>query len=99
MAKVRGALNVRVPGCRPPRVLFTDRCRGFYNAGTGKITDDRMWTVEVANKTPIGVKVMHSMIKALALDKALRDPMRLGQNYWLGRWRIEVHMRREKGDG
>ena len=40
VARVRGALNVRFPGCRPPRVLFTDRGRGFYNTGTGKITDE-----------------------------------------------------------
>ena len=38
VAKVRAALNVRFQGASPPRVLFTDRGRGFYNAGTGQIT-------------------------------------------------------------
>ena len=40
VAKVRAALNVRFPGGgRQPRVLFTDRGNGFYNAGSGAITD------------------------------------------------------------
>ena len=37
--KVRSALNVRFPGGAAPKVLFTDRGNGFYNAGTGGITD------------------------------------------------------------
>ena len=39
VSKVRAALNVRFPGTSPPRVLFTDRGNGFYNSGSGKITD------------------------------------------------------------
>ena len=39
VARVRAALNVRFQGQRGPRVLFTDRGNGFYNAGTGAITD------------------------------------------------------------
>ena len=37
--KVRSALNVRFQGATAPKVLFTDRGNGFYNAGTGVITD------------------------------------------------------------
>ena len=41
VAKVRAALNVRFPGGgRQPRVLFTDRGNGFYNAGSGAITEE-----------------------------------------------------------
>ena len=40
VAKLRAALNVRFQGTTPPSVVFTDRGRGFYNAGTGKITDE-----------------------------------------------------------
>ena len=39
VAKARAAINIRFPGARPPRILFTDRGNGFYNAGTGAITD------------------------------------------------------------
>ncbi|CAK0801209.1 unnamed protein product [Prorocentrum cordatum] len=40
-AKVRSALNVRFPGGgRQPRALFTDRGNGFYNAGSGAITEE-----------------------------------------------------------
>ena len=39
--KVRAALNVRFPGGgRQPRVIFTDRGNGFYNAGSGAITEE-----------------------------------------------------------
>ena len=39
--KVRAALNVRFPGGgRQPRVLFTDRGNGFYNAGSGAISEE-----------------------------------------------------------
>jgi hypothetical protein len=37
--RVRAALNVRFQGSTPPTVLFTDRGNGFYNSGTGAITD------------------------------------------------------------
>ena len=37
---VRSALNVRFQAEQPPRVLFTDRGAGFFNAGTGVITDE-----------------------------------------------------------
>ena len=37
---VRSALNVRFRGGSAPRVLFTDRGSGFYNAGTGRMTDE-----------------------------------------------------------
>ena len=41
VARVRASLNVRFPGGgRQPRVLFTDRGNGFYNAGSGAITDE-----------------------------------------------------------
>ncbi|CAK0871776.1 unnamed protein product [Prorocentrum cordatum] len=41
VAKVRAALNVHFPGGgRQPRVLFTDRGNGFYNAGPRAITEE-----------------------------------------------------------
>lgn len=39
LRKVRSALNIRFQGTTPPRMLFTDRGNGFYNAGTGRITE------------------------------------------------------------
>ena len=41
VAKVRAGLNVRFQGdtATPPRVLFTDRGNGFYDSGSGAITD------------------------------------------------------------
>ena len=39
VARVRAALNVRFQSSSAPRVLFTDRGNGFFNAGTGAITD------------------------------------------------------------
>jgi len=36
--KVRAALNIRFQGVTAPKVLFTDRGNGFYNAGTCRIT-------------------------------------------------------------
>ena len=40
VSKVRSALNVRFQGTTPPRVLFVDRGKGFYNPGHGKITPE-----------------------------------------------------------
>ena len=37
-AKVRSALNQRFKSCNAPREVFTDRGKGFYNAGNGQIT-------------------------------------------------------------
>ena len=37
---VRAALNVRFPEGDLPRVIFTDRGAGFYNPGTGRITNE-----------------------------------------------------------
>ena len=39
VAKVRAALNIRFQGTTPPCVLFTDRGNGFFDAGTGAITN------------------------------------------------------------
>jgi len=39
VAKVKAAVNIRFPGSSPPKVLFTDRGNGFYNPGTGAITN------------------------------------------------------------
>jgi len=39
VAKVRAALNIRFQGGDPPVVLFTDRGNGFYEAGSGAITE------------------------------------------------------------
>jgi len=39
VAKVRAALNVRFRGGTAPKVLFTDRGNGFYDSGSGAITD------------------------------------------------------------
>ena len=39
VAKVRAILNVRFPGNKAPKILFTDRGNGFYEAYSGKITD------------------------------------------------------------
>ena len=36
---VRSALNIRFRGGSAPRVLFTDRGAGFFNPGSGRITD------------------------------------------------------------
>ena len=36
--KVRVALNIHFQGASVPKMLFTDRGNGFYNAGTGRIT-------------------------------------------------------------
>ena len=38
VARVRAALNVRFQATTPPKVLFTDRGNGFFDAGTGAIT-------------------------------------------------------------
>ena len=38
VARVKAALRARWPGSAP-KLLFTDRGNGFYNAGTGAITD------------------------------------------------------------
>ena len=40
VAKVRNALNIRFQKTRAPRVLFTDRGRGFYHASGGEITPE-----------------------------------------------------------
>ena len=40
VAKVRAALNLRFPAASGPRVLFVDRGSGFFNAGTGAITNE-----------------------------------------------------------
>ena len=39
VAKVRAALNIRFLKTRAPRVLFTDRGNGFFNSGSGAITE------------------------------------------------------------
>ena len=39
VARVRAALNIRFQGSTPPKVLFTDRGNGFFESGTGAITD------------------------------------------------------------
>ena len=39
VAKVRAALNIRFPGDAAPKVLFTDRGNGFYDSGSGRITE------------------------------------------------------------
>ena len=39
VAKVRAALNIRFPGGCAPKTLFTDRGNGFYDSGSGKITE------------------------------------------------------------
>ena len=39
VAKVRVALNIRFQNTRAPRLLFTDRGNGFFNAGSGAITE------------------------------------------------------------
>ena len=39
-AKVRAVLNIRVQGSTAPRVLFTDRGRGFYHQVNGSITKE-----------------------------------------------------------
>ena len=38
VGKIRSALNIRFQGGNAPRVIFVDRGSGFYNAGTGAIT-------------------------------------------------------------
>ncbi len=39
VARVRAALNVRFHGGSQPKVLLTDRGNGFYQSGSGSITD------------------------------------------------------------
>ena len=39
VARVRAALNIRFQGSTAPRVLFTDRGNGFFNSGTGAVTN------------------------------------------------------------
>ena len=36
--KVRAAINIRCQSADQPKVVFTDRGRGFYNPGNGKVT-------------------------------------------------------------
>jgi len=38
VARVRAALNIRFQGSTPPKLLFSDRGNGFYDAGSGTIT-------------------------------------------------------------
>ena len=40
VAKIRAALNVRFPSGAAPRILFTDRGNGFFQSGSGAITDE-----------------------------------------------------------
>lgn len=39
VARVRVALNIRFQGSTPPAILFSDRGNGFYDAGSGRITN------------------------------------------------------------
>ena len=38
VARVRAALNIRFQGSTPPKLLFSDRGNGVYDAGSGTIT-------------------------------------------------------------